>query len=131
MRQGFRINDPLDQRGVNQYQELNIDVPSKGFVLHPFLEEFSKFLLNDPGPSRVDFPPDLRSMPLQVRLKERADFGKLLNLRRQLRLLAAQTLLFARKNPPPLGTTITYTYRGLTKTGLPRFPSYLRVREDL
>lgn len=37
----------------------------------------------------------------------------------------------ARKNPPPLGTTITYTYRGLTKAGLPRFPSYLRVREDL
>ena len=36
-----------------------------------------------------------------------------------------------RKNPPPVGTTITYTYRGLTKTGLPRFASYLRVREDL
>jgi DNA ligase-1 len=35
-----------------------------------------------------------------------------------------------RKNPPPVGTTITYTYRGLTKTGLPRFASYLRVRED-
>ena len=36
-----------------------------------------------------------------------------------------------RRNPPPLRTTITYTYRGLTNTGLPRFPSYLRVREDL
>ncbi len=35
-----------------------------------------------------------------------------------------------RKNPPPVGTTITYTYRGLTKTGLPRFVSYLRVREN-
>jgi DNA ligase-1 len=35
-----------------------------------------------------------------------------------------------RKNPPPVGTTITYTYRGLTKTGLPRFASYLRVREE-
>jgi DNA ligase-1 len=35
-----------------------------------------------------------------------------------------------RKNPPTIGTMITYTYRGLTKTGLPRFPSYLRVRED-
>ncbi len=34
-----------------------------------------------------------------------------------------------RKNPPPVGTTITYTYRGLTKNGLPRFASYLRVRE--
>jgi len=35
-----------------------------------------------------------------------------------------------RKNPPPAGTTVTYTYRGLTPTGLPRFASYLRVRED-
>jgi len=35
-----------------------------------------------------------------------------------------------RKNPPPLGTTVTYTYRGLTQTGLPRFASYLRVREN-
>jgi DNA ligase-1 len=35
-----------------------------------------------------------------------------------------------RKNPPSIGTTITYTYRGLTKTGVPRFPSYLRVREE-
>ena len=35
-----------------------------------------------------------------------------------------------RKNPPPVGATITYTYRGLSKTGLPRFASYLRVRDD-
>jgi DNA ligase-1 len=35
-----------------------------------------------------------------------------------------------RKNPPPVGTTITYTYRGLTNTGLPRFASYLRMREE-
>ena len=35
-----------------------------------------------------------------------------------------------RRNPPALGVTITYTYRGLTNAGLPRFPSYLRVRED-
>lgn len=35
-----------------------------------------------------------------------------------------------RKNPPPIGSTITYTYRGLTRTGLPRFASYLRVREE-
>jgi DNA ligase-1 len=35
-----------------------------------------------------------------------------------------------RKNPPPVGTTVTYTYRGFTNTGLPRFPSFLRVREE-
>ena len=36
----------------------------------------------------------------------------------------------ARKNPPLVGATVTYTYRGITKTGLPRFASYLRVREN-
>ena len=35
-----------------------------------------------------------------------------------------------RKNPPPVGSTVTYTYRELTKNGLPRFASFLRVRED-
>lgn len=34
-----------------------------------------------------------------------------------------------RSNPPPVGTTITYTYRGLTRSGLPRFASFMRVRD--
>jgi len=34
-----------------------------------------------------------------------------------------------RRQPPPLGTRITYRYQHLTKNGLPRFPRYLRVRE--
>lgn len=33
-----------------------------------------------------------------------------------------------RRDPPPLGATVTYTYRGFTRTGLPRFPTYLRLR---
>ncbi len=35
-----------------------------------------------------------------------------------------------RRQPPPLGTRITYRYQQLTKKGLPRFPRYLQVRED-
>lgn len=35
-----------------------------------------------------------------------------------------------RRKPPPVGGTVTYTYRGFSNTGLPRFASYLRVRED-
>ena len=35
-----------------------------------------------------------------------------------------------RKKPPLIGTNITYTYRGLTNKGTPRFASYLRVREE-
>lgn len=35
-----------------------------------------------------------------------------------------------RRNPPPIGTWVTYRYRELTNTGLPRFASFLRIRED-
>jgi DNA ligase 1 len=35
-----------------------------------------------------------------------------------------------RRDPPPVGSTVTYRYRDLTKTGLPRFASFLRVREE-
>jgi DNA ligase-1 len=34
-----------------------------------------------------------------------------------------------RERPPPPGAVVTYTYRGLTPAGLPRFASFLRVRE--
>jgi DNA ligase-1 len=34
-----------------------------------------------------------------------------------------------RRNPPPLGSTITYRYRDLSASGLPKFASFLRVRE--
>jgi DNA ligase-1 len=35
-----------------------------------------------------------------------------------------------RRQPPPIGTRITYRYQNLTKKGVPRHPRYLRVRED-
>lgn len=35
-----------------------------------------------------------------------------------------------RKSPPAVGTSVEYRFRGLTKKGLPRFPSFLRVRKD-
>ena len=34
-----------------------------------------------------------------------------------------------RRQPPSIGTRITYRYQHLTKNGLPRFPRYQRVRE--
>ena len=36
-----------------------------------------------------------------------------------------------RRSPPPIGSVVTYRYHGLTKNGLPRFASYLRVRAGL
>jgi DNA ligase-1 len=36
-----------------------------------------------------------------------------------------------RADPPPIGSTVTYTYRGRTAYGVPRFASFLRLRADL
>jgi len=35
-----------------------------------------------------------------------------------------------RREPPALGATVTYRYRDLTGSGLPRFASFLRMREE-
>ena len=35
-----------------------------------------------------------------------------------------------RGNPPPIGDTITFRYQELSEAGVPRFPSYVRVRVD-
>lgn len=35
-----------------------------------------------------------------------------------------------RRSPPDIGMAVTYRYRGLTANGLPRFPSFLRIRLD-
>lgn len=34
-----------------------------------------------------------------------------------------------RRNPPAIGTLVTYRYRELTRNAIPRFPRFLRVRE--
>ncbi len=34
-----------------------------------------------------------------------------------------------RRNPPPVGSVITYRYRDLTSSGLPRFASFVRVHD--
>ena len=37
-----------------------------------------------------------------------------------------------RRNPPPLGSWVTYRYTGLNeKTGIPRFARFMRLREDM
>ena len=35
-----------------------------------------------------------------------------------------------RDHPPPVGAWVTYRFQGTHDGGLPRFASYLRVRED-
>jgi DNA ligase-1 len=36
-----------------------------------------------------------------------------------------------RRDPPPIGSLITYRYRDLTPGGVPRFATYLRRHEPL
>ena len=36
-----------------------------------------------------------------------------------------------RENPPPIGSVITFKYKEINKSGIPRFASFLRVRETL
>nr|WP_315183238.1 DNA ligase [uncultured Albidiferax sp.] len=36
-----------------------------------------------------------------------------------------------RRNPPALGSWVTYRYRDVNPSGIPRFASFLRLREDL
>lgn len=36
-----------------------------------------------------------------------------------------------RQNPPPVGSWVTYRFRGLNDSGIPRFASFMRVREDM
>ena len=35
-----------------------------------------------------------------------------------------------RRRPPPLQSRITFRYQGLTKNGIPRFPVFLRIRDE-
>jgi DNA ligase-1 len=35
-----------------------------------------------------------------------------------------------RRQPPPVGTWVTYGYQNLTARGIPRFARYLRMRSD-
>ncbi|MDO5639589.1 MAG: DNA ligase [Neisseria sp.] len=35
-----------------------------------------------------------------------------------------------RSNPPPIGSTVTYKYRGFTQKGTPRFATFVRVRNE-
>lgn len=35
-----------------------------------------------------------------------------------------------RRDPPPIGSQVTYRYRGLHDSGIPRFATFMRVRED-
>lgn len=36
-----------------------------------------------------------------------------------------------RENPPPVGSVITFRYQELSDRGVPRFPSFVRVRKDV
>ena len=36
-----------------------------------------------------------------------------------------------RRDPPPVGAVVTFRYQELSEAGVPRFPSYVGVRDDV
>lgn len=100
---------------------------------------------------RADAPYTTGRNPALLKLKPAADDeavvighvpgkGKYLGQLGALRVRTADGRIFAlgsglddamRRAPPPLGSVVTYRYRDLTGRGLPRFPTFLRLREDL
>ena len=83
--------------------------------------------------------PSLQAAP-QATLADRAELQRRLEAGRMgaLRLRTDEGADFLvgtgfsdaeREDPPPLGSVVTFSHRGSTAAGVPRFASYLRVRE--
>ena len=66
---------------------------------------------------------DLKFKGMLGSIRVRNDQGKEFNIGSGFNILQ-------RKNPPALLSRVTYKYNGLTKNGLPRFPVFLRVRDE-
>jgi DNA ligase-1 len=83
--------------------------------LKPFQDAEARVIGHEPGKGRI--------AGLTGALKMETPDGK------RFRLGAGLTDA-ARRNPPPVGSLVTYRYQALTAKGLPRFPRYWRVRDD-
>lgn len=66
--------------------------------------------------------------------------GKYLGKMGSIRVEMANGIRFAigtgfsdkdRENPPPIGSTVTFRYKELNPSGIPRFASFMRIRDDL
>ena len=66
--------------------------------------------------------------------------GKFINMLGALKVKTKSGIIFKigsgfsneeRKNPPAIGTQITYKFFGKTKNGVPRFASFIRIRTEL
>ena len=44
--------------------------------------------------------------------------------------LSRGSMFLKASTQPAIGTLVTYTYRGITSNGTPRFATFLRVRSD-
>lgn len=132
------IVQPVEQRRFNSNAELRVklkqvvDAGGEGLMLH-----------------RADAPVASGRSDLLLKLKPLADAeavvvghepgkGRLAGQLGALELQTPEGVRFKlgtgfteaqRRDPPPIGATVTYRYRDLTPTGKPRFASFLRVAE--
>jgi DNA ligase 1 len=74
-----------------------------------------------------------------VVLEHRPGRGRLEGMTGALRVRSSDGVVFdvgsgltddLRRNPPAVGSTITYRHSGVTPSGRPRFPTYVRIRDN-
>ena len=84
------------------------------FKLKPLHDAEALVLGHEPGRGRLEG----RLGALRVRTPEGVEF-----------MLGSGLTDAQRAAPPPLGSLVSYSHRGLTPTGVPRFASFLRLRD--
>lgn len=137
------INSPylsvIRQYRVNSHKELMVhlqsvtDAGGEGLMLHHesslYINSRSENLLklkkfDDAEATVIAYKPGKGQFKDMLgSIKVRNDLGKEF-------YIGSGFNLSQRKNPPALLSRITYKYNGLTKNGLPRFPVFLRARNE-
>jgi DNA ligase 1 len=132
--EAVRQTPGTDQRALHERLAQTVTHGGEGLVLHradaPYATGRSDALLKlkpalDAEATVVAHHPGRGKYAHQLgALEVKADDGR--------RFLIGTGLSDAlRRDPPPLGSVVTYRYRSLTPNGLPRFASYLREHRTL
>jgi len=120
-----------DAAGLQEQLARVLQGGGEGLMLHlaaaPYLSGRSEVLLKL-KPQDDDEAVVLAHLPGTGRLQGLMGALRVRNSQGQEFLLGTGFSDAERRRPPALGSVVTYRYRGLTATGLPRFASFVRVQ---
>lgn len=126
----FRV---VDRKSLTAQLEKTVSEGGEGLMLHradaPYTAGRSELLLKL-KPMQDEEATVIAHLPGKGRLA--GQLGALRLRRADGREFSLGTGFSAeqRQNPPAIGAQVSYRFRGLTASGLPRFASFWRVRED-